>query len=75
VIARHARVHEVISKRLADTSLAHFALVSLDEGERIALRLSADEHARLEAALVAKRRFVISLSVAMPESVALDGAA
>lgn len=75
MIERSARLHEVTQRRLADGSRAHFALVSIDEGERLTLRISADEHARLDTALVSKRRFVITLSVAPLDLKDLTGAA
>lgn len=68
MISLHARLHEVICKRLSPTMVAHFATVTIDDApERLCVRLSADEHARLDAAFVAKRKFVMTLSIAAPE--------
>lgn len=66
MIKRSAHVRELLRRVHADGTISHNALVSFDEAGATTIRLTAEEHALFESAMVDKRRFVMSLRVAAP---------
>lgn len=66
MIARKVRLHELLRRTCGDGSIAFAALISIDEGAAVTLRLSAEEHAVLESAMLRQQALAMMLRVGPP---------
>lgn len=67
MIDRQAQVQELIRRVHRDGSVSHSAVVTFDEAGCSTVRLSREEHDAVEAAMLAKRRFIVTLRIAAPD--------
>lgn len=63
MIVRKVRLRELLRRTCGDGSIAFTALISLDEGAPVTLRLSAEEHAVFEGAMLKQRALVMTLRI------------
>lgn len=67
MITVSAKVHRILRDVGPHGTVSYTAQVSLDESpDRVTVRLTADEYAALEAALVKDSRFTVALRPAAP---------
>lgn len=66
MIARKVRLRELLRRTCGDGSIAFTALISLDESAGVTIRLSDEEHAVLEGAMVKQTPLVMTLRIGPP---------